>query len=101
MTTLRRFRATDLLRVNNVNLDHLTETFNMPFYHYYLVEWPLLCVVAQAPSSKVAGYMINKVEGEGDQYHGHVSAVTIAPSYRRLGLATQLMIDLQNSCEKV
>lgn len=101
MTTLRRFRATDLLRVNNVNLDHLTETFNMPFYNHYLVTWPELCQVAQGPSQTVAGYMIGKVEGEGDQWHGHVSAVTIAPSYRRLGLAKQLMDDLEKISDKV
>lgn len=101
MTTLRRFRATDLLRVNNVNLDHLTETFNMPFYNHYLVTWPELCQVAQGPSQAVAGYMIGKVEGKGDQWHGHVSAVTIAPSYRRLGLAKQLMDDLEKVSDKV
>lgn len=35
--------------------------------------------------------MIGKVEGKGLQWHGHVSAVTVAPAYRRLGLASQLM----------
>lgn len=31
------------------------------------------------------------MEGTGDQWHGHVTAVTVAPPYRRLRLAEQLM----------
>lgn len=31
MTTLRQFKMDDLLKFNNVNLDVLTETYNMPF----------------------------------------------------------------------
>ncbi|KAJ4867878.1 Uncharacterized protein Rs2_50577 [Raphanus sativus] len=30
----------DLLRFTSVNLDHLTETFNMSFYMTYLARWP-------------------------------------------------------------
>jgi N-terminal acetyltransferase B complex catalytic subunit len=37
------------------------------------------------------GYVLGKAEGEGKQWHGHVSAVTVAPEYRRLGLAQTLM----------
>ena len=37
------------------------------------------------------GYAIGKAEGEGKLWHGHVSAVTVAPKYRRLGLAKTLM----------
>jgi N-terminal acetyltransferase B complex catalytic subunit len=34
---------------------------------------------------------MGKVEGKGDNWHGHVTAVTVAPSYRRQGLAKKLM----------
>jgi N-terminal acetyltransferase B complex catalytic subunit len=91
MTTLRQFRSTDLFRFNHVNVDHLTETFSMYFYHSYLAKWPGLFIAAQAPNLDVAGYMIGKVEGKGAHWHGHVSAVTVAPAYRRLGLAKLLM----------
>jgi N-terminal acetyltransferase B complex catalytic subunit len=37
------------------------------------------------------GYVLGKAEGEGKLWHGHVSAVTVAPEYRRLGLAKTLM----------
>lgn len=30
----------DLLKFNNINLDVLTETYNMPFYMSYMSQWP-------------------------------------------------------------
>ena len=35
--------------------------------------------------------VIGKAEGEKNQWHGHVTAVTVAPEFRRLGLAKYLM----------
>jgi hypothetical protein len=40
MTTLRPFRMEDLFKFNNINLDVLTETYNMPFYMSYMSKWP-------------------------------------------------------------
>jgi N12 class adenine-specific DNA methylase len=40
MTTLRQFKMDDLLKFNNVNLDVLTETYNMSFYMSYMSRWP-------------------------------------------------------------
>ena len=91
MTTLRPFRATDLFRFNNVNLDHLTETYNMPFYQTYLARWPDYYMTADAPGQRIAGYILGKAEGQAKNWHGHVTAVTVSPEYRRLGLAQQLM----------
>ena len=42
------------------------------------------------------GYVLGKAEGEGKLWHGHVSAVTVAPEYRRLGLAHTLMNHFEN-----
>ncbi len=42
---------------------------------------------------------MGKVEGKGDQWHGHVTAVTVAPEYRRLGLAQMLMGYLERLSE--
>ena len=39
---------------------------------------------------------MGKAEGVGHNWHGHVTAVTVAPEYRRLGLAKQLMEHLEN-----
>jgi len=34
---------------------------------------------------------MGKAEGKNANWHGHVTAVTVAPSYRRQGLAKKLM----------
>lgn len=47
--------------------------------------------VAESPHKNLMGYVIGKAEGDGPLWHGHVSAVTVAPDYRRLGLAKTLM----------
>ena len=94
MTTLRPFRMDDLFKFNNINLDVLTETYNMPFYLQYMSQWPEAFTVAEAPDGSLMGYMLGKAEGMGKLWHGHVSAVTVAPTYRRLGLARTLMEDL-------
>jgi len=117
MTTIRRFTMSDLFKFNNINLDVLTETYNMPFYLSYMSKWPESFLVAESPqphhndtgstnkttnhlphstpSGGLMGYMIGKSEGTLSSWHGHVSAVTVAPTYRRLGLAKTLMDDVE------
>lgn len=38
---------------------------------------------------------MGKAEGQKELWHGHVTAVTVAPEYRRLGVAKQLMDSLE------
>lgn len=47
------------------------------------------------------GYLLGKAEGEDRLWHGHVSAVTVAPAYRRLGLAHTLMNYFEHTCTHV
>ena len=101
MTSTRPFHMNDLFRFNNVNLDILTETFNMPFYLQYMSKWPEMFTVTEAPDHSIMGYMLGKSEGSGKLWHGHVSAVTVAPLYRRLGLAKTLMEDLEGTSSSV
>jgi len=44
------------------------------------------------------GYVLGKAEGEGPLWHGHVSAVTVNPEYRRLGMAKTLMDLFEEIC---
>jgi ribosomal protein S18 acetylase RimI-like enzyme len=45
--------------------------------------------------------VMGKAEGEGESWHGHVTAVTVGPEYRRLGLARKLMLFLEDVSERV
>lgn len=102
MSTQRGFSAFDLLRFNNVNLDPLTETYHMGFYLQYLAKWPEYCFTAEGPGARIMGYILGKAEsfpGVSESWHGHVTAVTVSPEYRRLGLATKLMDELERVSE--
>eukprot|EP00923_Selenidium_pygospionis_P005280 GHVN01008866.1.p2 GENE.GHVN01008866.1~~GHVN01008866.1.p2 ORF type:complete len:165 (+),score=13.20 GHVN01008866.1:119-613(+) len=104
MVSLRPMTVYDLFRMNTVNLDVFTENFNAQFYLQYLTKWPSLCVVVDAPDGTMAGYIIGKVEGHGKNWHGHVTALSVAPEFRRTKLALRLMnylekiSDLQFNC---
>ncbi|KZS89968.1 acyl-CoA N-acyltransferase [Sistotremastrum niveocremeum HHB9708] len=91
MSILRSFRATDLLKFNNINLDIWTETYSISFYLNYLARWPDLCSVQQAPNGRLMGYVFGKAEGHNEEWHGHVTALTVAPEFRRMGLGPKMM----------
>ena len=60
--------------------------------------WPEYFCVSEGPSGDVMGYIMGKSEARQNNpvdWHGHVTAVTISPDYRRLGLAATLMSFLE------
>ncbi|KMT17847.1 hypothetical protein BVRB_2g033800 [Beta vulgaris subsp. vulgaris] len=46
-------------------------------------------------------HFMGKVEGQGESWHGHVTAVTVAPEYRKHQLATKLMNILEYITDKI
>ncbi|XP_026709623.1 N-alpha-acetyltransferase 20 [Athene cunicularia] len=84
------------------NLDPLTETYGIPFYLQYLAHWPEYFIVAEAPGGELMGYIMGKAEGSvaREEWHGHVTALSVAPEFRRLGLAAKLMELLEEISEK-
>ncbi|KAF5367206.1 hypothetical protein D9757_012219 [Collybiopsis confluens] len=72
------------------HLDHVLQ-YNIGFYLHYLSRWPDLCCVQEAPRGRMMGYVIGKAEGQAAEWHGHVTAITVAPEYRRLSLARKMM----------
>lgn len=44
---------------------------------------------------------MGKAEGRGKEWHGHVTALTVATEYRRLGLADGMMKLLENVSDKM
>jgi N-terminal acetyltransferase B complex catalytic subunit len=123
MSELRRFRALDLFSFNPINLDRLTETYNLSFYLSYMATWPDLFLVQHAPSSsnplitskmenlslnprdpqtegRMMGYLMGKLEGRGKDWHSHVTAITVSPEYRRLGVARGMMDGFELSSDQ-
>lgn len=104
MTSIKPFQIEDLFELNPVNLDPLTENFNISAYLQYLVEWPSLFFKSTEISSfnphsrpEISGYMMGKTEGQLSkmEWHTHITAVTVQDQYRRLGLASELCIELE------
>ena len=101
MASTRRFRPFDLFSFNQVNLDKLTETYSLGFYYQYMQAWPEFQQVIYSPDHKIMSYILGKTEGVDTKWHGHVSAVTVAPEYRRMGLAKKLMNYLERLSDDV
>lgn len=45
--------------------------------------------------------VLGKAEGLNENWHGHVTAVTVAPTYRRQRLAEKLMALLEDVTERM
>lgn len=82
----------DILSLDLVNLDSMSESFPASYYLYYLVNHGEDCISVCSPtryktsftySRDVYGYMIGKLEEKDDVICAHISAVTIAPGHRR------------------
>ncbi|VDK20863.1 unnamed protein product [Taenia asiatica] len=79
----------------------------------YMSTWPEYMRVAESPvltvfaskadsvlGGRMMGYMIAKSEGYGENWHGHVTALSVAPEYRRMGLASRLMLGFEDTSER-
>ncbi|KAK5073389.1 N-alpha-acetyltransferase 20 [Exophiala xenobiotica] len=108
MPVIRRVKPADLFHLNLCNLDPYTENYDISFYLSYLMKWPSLFFCLEE-NSQIVGYIIGKVEAspgylQGSEHylpwHGHVTALTIAPQYRRLGYARLLTRALEKACEQ-
>ncbi|MEQ2259705.1 N(alpha)-acetyltransferase 20, NatB catalytic subunit [Xenotaenia resolanae] len=77
--------------------------YGIPFYLQYLAHWPEYFIVAEAPGGELMGYIMGKAEGSvaREEWHGHVTALSVAPEFRRLGLAAKLMEMLEEISESV
>ena len=126
MSTTRRFELEDIFSFARVNLDIFTETvrligqcclslsswpslsacdpdwwlqYNMNFYLHYLAQHPEYFDLVESPNGLCMGYVMGKAEGSGENWHGHVTAVTVAPDFRRLKLAEKMMKGLEDISE--
>ncbi|KAG5502728.1 hypothetical protein JKF63_04495 [Porcisia hertigi] len=102
MTSFQFMTLYDTLRFNFVNLDQLTETYDTSFYGEYVTHWPEYQRICTHPTTGIPmAYTLGKAEGKGEDYHGHVSAVSVAPTFRRVALGETLMLELAQVSEFV
>ena len=121
MSIIRSLGAVDLLSFSEVNLDFWTQTFTLPFYMQYLATWPELCIVSTHPGQPdtLTGYrqsyfyslytsrylilptVLAKTEGRGKEWHSHVTALTISPKFRKLGVARSFTQILENHSDSM
>jgi len=101
MSSLRPFSIYDMYKFNNVNLDILTETYHTDFYGKYLAQWSEYCISSINSIGMIEGYILGKVEGKDKMWHGHVTAVTVAPQFRKQGLARAFMNLLEDVTTKI
>lgn len=58
--------------------------------------------MAESPTGKIMGYIMGKSEARQNNpldWHGHVTAVSVAEEFRRIGLAAKLMDCLEDVSE--
>ncbi|KAK2503177.1 hypothetical protein MC885_012126 [Smutsia gigantea] len=89
---IRSARPDDLINVQHCNLLCLPENYQMKYYFYHGLSWPQLSYIAEDEGGKIVGYVLAKMEEEPDDVpYGHITSLAVKRSYRRLGLAQQLV----------
>lgn len=124
MANFRRFRPDDVNKFSKCNLDPFTETYELGFYLQYHAKWPALFQVAEDQDGNIIGYresdvvkkkfhfepqltpipVMGKLESSPAYYkgsehylpwHAHITALTVAPEARRLGIGKLLSEQLE------
>ncbi|CEJ91357.1 Putative N-acetyltransferase 5 [[Torrubiella] hemipterigena] len=108
MATFRRFRPEDLNKFSKCNLDVLVETYEARFYLEYYAKWPSLFQVCEDTNGNIIAYVMGKVESSPDVYklsehylpwHAHITAFTVAPEARRMGIGKILMDQVETASD--
>eukprot|EP00930_Biecheleria_cincta_P071220 TRINITY_DN58732_c0_g1_i1.p1 TRINITY_DN58732_c0_g1~~TRINITY_DN58732_c0_g1_i1.p1 ORF type:complete len:221 (-),score=65.00 TRINITY_DN58732_c0_g1_i1:146-808(-) len=91
MVSIRPATIDDLPGMQACNLCCLPENYQMKYYLYHALSWPQLPQVAVTPENRIVGYVLAKMEEDTEEVHGHITSLAVMRSYRRLGIATNLM----------
>lgn len=100
MVSLNRWTLDDIWTYSRVNIDPYTETYGIPFYLYYTMQWPQLNWTVRNNSNTAVGYILGSAKTDPGKEKGHVTAVTVCDDNRRLGIASTLMGILEEMSDK-
>ncbi|KAF1568314.1 UNVERIFIED_CONTAM: N-alpha-acetyltransferase daf-31, partial [Eudyptes robustus] len=88
---IRRATVEDLVKTQHCNLLCLPENYQLKYYLYHALSWPL-SFVAENHNGEIVGYVLAKMEEDSeDEPHGHITSLAVRREYRRLGVARLLM----------
>ncbi|KAI0065889.1 acyl-CoA N-acyltransferase [Artomyces pyxidatus] len=81
------------------NLQTLPSENNpLHYYVHHMLTWPSLTYVAEDARGRIVGYVIARmVEDAAGAVYGHLRALSVLRSYRRLGLARKLVLQCQEA----
>jgi len=71
------------------------EAFSKRQIAYLLTDYNTIALVAKA-NSDIAGFIIAQVEVEENLEFGHIITINVAPNFRRQGIATQLLGEIES-----
>ena len=95
MVCIRPATLEDIWEVQHCNLMCLPENYQMKYYLYHSLSWPLLLHVAESADSggrkKIVGYVLAKLDEESEDAHGHITSLAVLRTHRKLGIAAKLM----------
>ncbi|KAJ7775880.1 hypothetical protein B0H14DRAFT_3087824 [Mycena olivaceomarginata] len=98
---LRLAKTGDPLAMQATNLQNLPENYTLKLWMYHLMTWPALSFVAEDSKGRSVGYVLAKMDAlkrpdddslADGEIHGHMSSISVMRTYRRLGLAKNLML---------
>jgi ribosomal-protein-alanine acetyltransferase len=75
------------------------EAFTKRQIAYLLTDYNTIGLVAKA-NSDLAGFIISQVETENNTLYGHVITINVAPTYRRKGIASKMLKEMEEILKK-
>lgn len=92
MVSIRSCLPEDVFALQDCNTMNLPENYQMKYYFYHYLLWPQLLYIAETDTLNTAGYVLAKMNEEGEpETHGHITSLAVSRTYRKLGLARHLM----------
>jgi len=70
------------------------EAFTKRQLSYLLTDYNSIALVAKADND-IAGFIISQIEIENDKSFGHIITLNVAPSYRRKGVGSQMLNEIE------
>lgn len=105
--SIRRYKVTDLIEMQQANCHCLPENYQMWYWLYHYLMNPETAHVAVDSQNRLIGYVLGRVDDDGRNKkpaipaHGSITSVAVYNGYRKFGLATKLLLLTHRSFKEV